>query len=148
MDMKSIGQSATWLSVVNQLFATRTSKLLEPSGLTLGQFSSLHHIAQPHLAGKTRISDIAKAVEVGQPAVTKAVAKFEKLGLIRLQSDENDLRVKHVLVTTKGRDLLEEIRRSMGPDFARVFGRYTPEQLEGFNAMLADLCKWLDQNRL
>ncbi len=148
MDMKSIGECATWLSIVSQLFATRMEKLLEPSGLTLGQFSILHHIIKPQLTGKTRISDIAKAVEVGQPAVTKAVVKFEKMGLVELHADEKDLRVKHVLVTHKGRALLEEIRYDMGPDLIDVLGRYTSEQLAGFKFMLSDLGKWLDQNRL
>lgn len=148
MDMKSIGESATWLSIVSQLFATRTGKLLGPSGLTLGQFSILHHIAQPHIAGKTRISDIAMAVEVGQPAVTKAMVKFANMGLVQLKPDAHDLRVKHVFVTAKGKELLNKIRHDMGPDFAKVFGRYTPQQLDGFNAILSDLGKWLDENRL
>lgn len=58
-------------------------------------------------------------------------ANFEKLGLIRLQADENDLRVKHVFVTTKGRGLLEEIRRGTGPDFAKALAATRREHRNG-----------------
>ena len=64
--------------------------LLKPHGLTLGQFSIL--ITSPNKAqGGHRVSDIAAAVEVGQPAVTKAMQKFEAMGLVS-ESDPSDKR--------------------------------------------------------
>ena len=99
--IETIAESATWLSIVSQLYNGRMAKLLEPHGMTLGQFSILHHIARPKIAGDTRISDIAEAVLVEQPAVTKAIAKFDSMGLVELTSCPLDKRAKLVTATTK-----------------------------------------------
>lgn len=148
MDMRMIGECSTWLSITGQLFSARMGKLLEPHGLTLGQFSVLHHVVRQRIEGGERVSDIAAAVEIGQPAVTKTLAKFETLGLVRLTPDPRDQRARRVAATEKGAALLEEIRRAMGPDLAQVLGRYDPAELERFTRTLVDLGRWLDRNRL
>ena len=68
-----VSECATWLSNVSRLFGTRMTFLLEPHGLTLGQSGILHHIVRQRSRRGSRISDIAAAVEVGQPAVAKTL---------------------------------------------------------------------------
>ncbi|MGG7565907.1 MarR family winged helix-turn-helix transcriptional regulator [Rhodovulum sp. DZ06] len=148
MDMRMIGECSTWLSIVGQLFGARMGKLLEPHGLTMGQFSVLHHLVRRRDGGGERVSDIAAAVEMGQPAVTKTLAKFETMGLVRMTPDPKDQRARRIEATEKGAALLEEIRQAMGPDLAQVLGRYPPEELARFTETLVDLGRWLDRNRL
>ena len=68
-----VSECATWLSDVSRLFGTRMTILPEPRGLTSGQSGILHHIVRRPSRRGSRISDIAAAVEVGRPAVTKTL---------------------------------------------------------------------------
>lgn len=147
-DMRLIGECSTWLSIVSQLFSVRMGKMLKPYGMTLAQFSIFHHIAQQKLTGDMRISDIAAAVEVGQPAVTKAIAKFESKGLVELVGIASDRRVKKVIVKPEAIALLGEIREGIGPELFQVFCSIENSELEQFAKNLKQLGQWLDKNRL
>ena len=117
-----MGECATWLAIVTQLYTARMNSLLAASGMTLAQFSILHHLANPRLAGGSRISDIASAVEVGQPAVTKTIAKFQIRGLVELADDPQDKRARLVRPLPKAGQVVSEIRFAMGPDLFSAFG--------------------------
>jgi len=148
LDLPLMGECATWLSIVSQLFGNRMAQLLEPHGMTLGQFSILHHIVKPELKGGMRISDIASAVEVGQPAVTKAIAKFETLGLVELEPDLLDKRVKTVIAKPEATQLLNHIKVAIGPDLYQTFSSIDEEMITDFATSLKQLGSWLDENRL
>lgn len=148
LNLQLMGECATWLSIVSQLFSNRMTKLLQPHGMTLGQFSILHHIAKPELEGGMRISDIADAVEVGQPAVTKAVAKFQAMGLVDLEDDLLDRRAKTVIAKPKALQLLNHIRVAIGPDLFQVFSSVDDAAISSFAASLKQVGSWLDNNRL
>ncbi len=147
MQQQIIGEAATWLSIVSLLYTSRMDSLLAKHDLTFGQFSILHHIAQPELSGGTSISEIAKVVALKQPAVTKTIAKFESRGLVLIAANGKDNRAKKVTATVEGLGTLQLIRQSMGPDLARVFAHFSANQLEQFVYQLKELGKWLDQNR-
>ncbi|MEP1768585.1 MAG: MarR family winged helix-turn-helix transcriptional regulator [Sulfitobacter sp.] len=142
-----VGQTATWLSIVSQLFTTRMASLLEPHGLTPAQFNLLNHITRPDLQGGTRISDIAAAVEVNQPAVTKAAAKFQNMGLIDLIEDKHDKRVRIVKPRPEAQMLIGQIRQSIGPDLFTAFSAIDDDEIEGFLRNLKKLGGWLSDNR-
>lgn len=143
-----IAETATWLSIVSQLFGNRMGALLKPHGLTLGQFSILHHVARPRLTGAMRVSDIAAAVEVGQPAVTKALAKFQAMGLVEIEADQADRRARGVRPTPRAAELLDTVYRDIGPDLYRTFEVLGEEDIEAFARQLKRLGQWLDTNRL
>lgn len=143
-----MGECATWLSIVSQLYTSRMNTHLEKHGLTLAQFSILHHMARPELGGGSRISDIASAVEVGQPAVTKTISKFENMGLVELVPVAGDQRVRCAKALPKAHMLIGEIRQSMGPDLFAAFSAIDDENIELFADSLKQFGRWLDQNRL
>lgn len=143
-----IAANATWLSIVSQLFTTRMNTLLKPHGLTLGQFSILHHIARQRLPGGNRVSDIAAAVEVRQPAVTKALQKFQAMGLVELDVSQTDKRATHVRPRPEAADLLETIHKDIGPDLFETFGSLGDEDAAQLAELLKRLGSWLDENRL
>lgn len=142
-----IAECATWLSIVSQLYSSRMNTLLEPHGLTLGQFSILHHIARQRIGGRNRVSDIAAAVEVEQPAVTKALAKFQNMGLVEILASPSDKRAKIVTAKPKAAEFLESIHKDIGPDLFRTFSALDADGIEDFVAQLKLLGQWLDQNR-
>ena len=122
--------------------------LLEPHGLTVGQFGILHHVVRHPEDRACRVSDIAAAVEVGQPAVTKALAKFQTMGLVEMRASAKDKRAKFVSATPEAGELLGRIYRDIGPDLALTFGAVDADAIEGFLVQLKQLGAWLDANRL
>lgn len=143
-----IAECATWLSIVSKLFHTRMSALLTPHQLTPGQFSILHHITRQRLDGGHRISEIAAAVEVEQPAVTKTITKFQNLGLVEITPHHSDKRSKVVRATFRAEELLGTIHKDIGPDLFSVFNSLDGSDVEAFAADLRTLGTWLDKNRL
>lgn len=143
-----VAECSTWLSIVSKLFGTRMSILLEPHGLTPGQFSILHHITRQRLEGGSRVSEIAAAVEVEQPAVTKTLAKFQNMGLIEITTSATDKRAKQVKATPQAGMLLGKIYQDIGPDLHQVFNVLDLSEIERFAQQLKTLGQWLDANRL
>jgi len=143
-----IAECSTWLSIVSKLFNTRMGVLLVPHDLTPSQFSILHHVTRQRLEGGQSISQIAAAVEVEQPAVTKTIAKFQNLGLVEIKAHPTDKRSKLVRATSEAHRLLGTIYQDMGPDLFSVFNSLDGTDIEGFAAQLQTLGKWLDKNRL
>ena len=147
-DPRLMGESAKWLSVATQLFSTRMNKMLAPHQMTLSQFSILNHIAGLPEGQSQRISDIADAVEVNQPAVTKVVNKFENLGLVELQADVTDQRARRVRILPKGLLEIRKIQECLAPDLERMFAAYSSEELANLTSAMKRLAQWLDGNRL
>lgn len=143
-----IAECSTWLSIVSKLFDTRMGVLLAPHGLTPGQFSILHHIARQRIEGGHSISQIAAAVEVEQPAVTKAVTKFQNRGLVSIQVHPSDRRSRLVRAKPEADMLIGTIYKDMGPDLFNVFSSLNGSDIEAFAAQLKTLGQWLDKNRL
>lgn len=143
-----VAECSIWLSIVGKLFATRMGVLLEPHGLTPSQFSILHHVTRQRLPGGHSITQIAVAVEVEQPAVTKTIAKFQNLGLVTIAGHPSDKRSKLVQATAAADALLGTIYQDMGPDLFKVFESLNGSDIAAFAAQLKTLGQWLDQNRL
>lgn len=143
-----VAECSTWLTIVAKLFGTRMQLLLEPHDLTQGQFSILHHITRQPPGQGVRISDIAAAVEVEQPAVTKTIAKFQIMGLVESIASPKDKRAKLVTATPAAGMLLGKIYQDIGPDLMKVFGAIDAGEVRMFTAQLKQLGQWLDANRL
>lgn len=143
-----IREGAMWLSITSQLYSTRMTQLLAAHDLTVPQFGILNHIARGGPTKRYRVSEISKAVEVGQPAVTKIIVKFESMGLVSISEDRDDKRVKHITVTPEVHNLLGQITASIGPNIGQAFRAIDPDDLPKFIENLKHLGQWLDQNRL
>lgn len=143
-----IAECSTWLSIVSKLFNTRMSVLLAPHQLTPSQFSILHHITRQRLEVGHSISQIAAAVEVEQPAVTKTMIKFQNMGIVEFDAHPSDKRSKIVRATPQADRLLGTIYQDMGPDLFRVFNSLNGSDIETFAVQLKTLGQWLDKNRL
>jgi len=143
-----IAECSTWLSIVSKLFNTRMSVLLAPHQLTPSQFSILHHVTRQRLEGAHTISQIAAAVEVEQPAVTKTITKFQNMGLVEIEANSSDKRSKLVRATSKADGLLGTIYQEIGPDLFKVFDSLNGSDIATFAAQLKTLGQWLDKNRL
>jgi DNA-binding MarR family transcriptional regulator len=71
-----VADLALKMGIFTQLHSSRLHQLLAEFELNVSQFGILNHLAR-HQNAPQRITEIARAVEVNQPAVTKTIARFE-----------------------------------------------------------------------
>jgi len=65
--------------------------------------------------GAMRIGDLARALGVSQPAITRQVAKLDADGWVRVRARKPDRRVRSVSLTRAGRDLVARAKRDAWP---------------------------------
>jgi DNA-binding MarR family transcriptional regulator len=130
------------LGIVAQLYTGLVTRLLEPHDLTWPQFALLLHLARRGSPG--RISDMAAAVDLTQPAVTKIVQKFATMGLVEVARDTSDQRNRPVRITALGQERLGAVQRSFGPAFDALLEGWDEAALERLVADLARLSNRLE----
>ena len=80
---------------------------LKPSGLKITQYSMMANIARnPDIA----VSALAELMMMEQTTVTRNLGVLEKVGLIHMERDSGDRRIKRVHTTEKGAAKLTEAR--------------------------------------
>lgn len=136
----------TRFSIASQLYQSRSETRLAPMGLTLSQLSVLTHLARRQAA--CRVTDIARAVEVGQPAVTKMLKKFEREGWIEPVHSDHDKRSKSVVITPRGGAHVLEVQKTLMPELGAFFAQWAPQDIAQFTDHLTRFGAFLDQNRL
>ena len=116
------------LGIVTSLYRGLIERLLAPHDVTWAQFALLLHLARQ--GRPSRISDIAHAIEVTQPAVTKVVQKFHRQNLVEIARDDHDARNRPVRITALGLDRLTAIQGSFGPMFNDLLAGWSEQELE------------------
>lgn len=116
------------LGIVSTLYRSLIESLLVPHDVTWAQFSLLLHLARRN--GASRISEIASAVKLTQPAVTKVVQKFSAQQMVTVRSDQSDGRNRLVEITEEGRSRLVAMQRSFGPAFHELLLDWNEEEIE------------------
>ncbi|UYV35952.1 MarR family winged helix-turn-helix transcriptional regulator [Rhodobacteraceae bacterium D3-12] len=130
------------MGITSQLYIGLMSRIIEPHGLTYAQFTVLLHLARRK--HPTRVSDMARAVELNQPAVTKVVQKFIANGWAETTPDASDQRSRQIAITDAGRTHIAEVQQSFGPMFARLLDGWSEDHLDRFIADLQTLTNTLE----
>ena len=134
------------LGILSQLFSNRMSTLLTPFDLTSTQLALLNHLARRR-TGQS-ISELASALEIQQPGMTKVVQRLESQGLVTSQPDHDDPRRKLVSISTAGHERRTEVGRYLSGDVERWFADWSTAELNQLSASLGRLIAFLDGNRL
>ena len=85
--------------------ARRFDRLFAPLGLTNGQFSMLVALSGQW---KPRVGELAEFLGMDATTMTAAIKPLEKKGLIAVETDEADARVRRPRLTTAGRDVVAQ----------------------------------------
>ena len=93
------------------------------------------------------ISDIAAAMEVNQPAVSKTMKSLAELNAITVQNDTGDARRRIVHLTAAGSDLLSRARSLMHPVADLTFDPLTDRRLDQLLDTLTRIRTRLDTAR-
>jgi DNA-binding MarR family transcriptional regulator len=133
------------LAIVHQLMTTRLNRALRPLGLTMTHTSLLMHLTG-HPEGAT-IGDIADAMEVNQPAVSKTVKVLADRGAVSVHLDPADARRRTVRLTAAGGALIGEAMQAMHPEASRGLQDLDDEGLATLTGLLRTVRIRLDAGR-
>jgi len=121
------GRALRDLLIVNQLVTTRLSRALHPTPLSLTHVSFLSLLRR--VPDGASVSQIAEAMEVNQPAVSKTLKALEELGVVTTQRDAADARRLVVRMTPHGHELLGRAEQAMHPAATAIFRDLPTPQL-------------------
>jgi DNA-binding MarR family transcriptional regulator len=128
------GEAIRELMVSQQLFATQLSRALRPLGVSLTQISLLSHLATAETGAA--VAEIADAMEVNQPAVSKTLKSLVALGAVIIAIDSADLRRRIALLTPAGHETLHAAQIAMHPVSNKAFANISDQQLLEFTSAL------------
>ncbi len=91
--------------------------------------------------GDTYQKDIEISFNLRRSTVSKALSLLEKKGLLEKQSVERDARLKKIVLTQKGIDLLKLVRITIDDTNSQLIADIDPEELKIFYKVLNQLSK-------
>jgi DNA-binding MarR family transcriptional regulator len=94
------------------------------SGAQWGMLRTLHRAEQEGHEGHAglRLTDLGERLLIRPPSVTGGVDRLERAGLVRRGDLPGDLRAKQVVLTSKGRQLVEQVLAVHEEQIAGVMG--------------------------
>lgn len=75
-------------------------------------------------------AELARQMEISPPAMAVNVRKLEEAGYVTRKTDPLDKRYNQVLLTEKGRTLVEESRQTFSQVDSRLFQGFSEEEME------------------
>ncbi len=134
------------IGIINQLTTTRANRTLSELDLPLAQFGLLSHFSHNPEKGWT-VTQLAKAMEMNQPAMTKTTQRLLKKGLIEKKQEHSDKRMKTFYIKKEGLKLVAETWKRFNPEFAWIFDDWSKKDLVELERLLERLKIKLDDNR-
>jgi DNA-binding MarR family transcriptional regulator len=95
--------------------------------LSFSSLSVLHTLSR---AGACRLSDLVRTEQIKQPALTAAVAKLERDGLVRRSPDPDDGRASMLSLTAAGRRVVSRRHAARVDGLRRLVDRLPPADRE------------------
>jgi DNA-binding MarR family transcriptional regulator len=118
-----------FLSEMHRFDAGRTLPLLHAAKLTTPQLAALEFVFE-----RRTISEVASYLGLSRPATSQMIHKLVRRGLVRRSEGDADRREKAVVLTGKGRVLLEKIAAARSKRFAAsvsMLPKRTASRLKG-----------------
>ena len=125
MDASEIARLTRLLARAGLTAAQIAEEALRPHDLTLAQFAVLDHLVNRPAGPPPRQVDIARALGLGRPAITKIIAKFTARGWLIISPSREDLRVNHVVPGDLAIDALVAAQRSLAAAMSPPLGALT-----------------------
>ncbi|MGB4440441.1 MAG: MarR family winged helix-turn-helix transcriptional regulator [Sedimentibacter sp.] len=111
------------LSILRRIEA---NKISAEAGLYLGQLPILEYII--HHNGCTQ-KEIADIMSVSPASIATSTKRLQKSGLIKKQTDEENLRKNMLSVTEKGYEISKKCRESFDEFDKKLFNGFSDEEL-------------------
>jgi DNA-binding MarR family transcriptional regulator len=93
-----------------------------------------------------RVTDLAEALGVDTPTVTRKVQQLERDGMVVRQSDPEDRRASRIRLTPAGRRTIERVRRARRAWLDRLLQGWDDDDLSDLAALLSRFAEILDRD--
>ncbi|MDP0500046.1 MAG: MarR family transcriptional regulator [Verrucomicrobiota bacterium JB022] len=125
-----------------------TSKFVNvlPHGLTMAQFSILHHLYKRPGVEKTPL-ELANHFLLSKPSIGEALDKLAKKGFVTLKKNQNDGRSKVVSVAPAGVEAHHEAVAAIMPFLVAMREAVGAETLLAASDILYPIREWLREQR-
>jgi DNA-binding MarR family transcriptional regulator len=114
------------------------------TGAQWGVLRNLHRNEDQGLRG-LRLSELSEQLLIRPPSVTTVVDRLERAGLVRRELVPADLRAKHVVLTDKGRQLIDRVLLVHDRQLALVMGGLDRGEEKQLQLLLNRLGRHLEQ---
>jgi DNA-binding MarR family transcriptional regulator len=104
----------TRLRRIGERLQADTQQVIEEAGLPI-QTAHYPVMAAVDRSGPLTVGELALAVGISQPGITRTVSQLVDLGLLDLTPSEEDQRRKLASLTKRGQDLIDHSRRTVWP---------------------------------
>ncbi len=131
---------AELIAAVHRCSRTATSRL--PVALSPSHYRTLALLRD---RGPLRLGELAEAVRVSQPGMTKIVDALSGDGLLTRLADPADLRARTISITDAGREFLRDFARELGSALTEEFADLSPTELETLTDATRILLSRLDR---
>jgi DNA-binding MarR family transcriptional regulator len=135
-------QLDAWVRLLRVHAATTrqfNAELVAEHALTMNEFDVLMQLSQAE-EGRLRRVDLAERVLLTPSGITRLLEGLERAGLVDRDSCPSDARVSYALLTTEGREKLEEAKETHRESVKALFAeRYSEDELETLAALLERL---------
>jgi DNA-binding MarR family transcriptional regulator len=125
---------------------------LSPPGLSLTAAATLTTLER---SGPCRLTALAAAEGVTQPAMTQLIDRLEAGGLVERSADPDDGRVVRVQLTAAGRDLVARRRAARAERLSGLLAALSPADQEALaaalpaiNALASARRPWITDDRM
>ena len=111
---------------------------IEETGLGLSDFGVLEALLHK---GPLPVNTIGPIVDLTPGSISIAVDRLHAKGLVSRVESSEDRRVRIVVLTPSGKDLIVPAFRKHSGKMRRVFSELSPEELRGFEVALKEIGK-------
>jgi len=125
------------------LLAKEGSRILQPFGLTDAQFNVLMLLKFQSLEGKLNQTSLGNMLLVNRSNVTGLIDRMEAAGLVNRTADPEDRRVKHIVITDAGRQVLEKASRAYFSCIDQIMSELQEDEFAVLTEMLERVRKRL-----
>ena len=121
------------LKDVNRLYVQRFEQHAASLGLTLPQCRTLLRVAENEGVSQVRLAELT---DLEPMALVRILDRMESEGWLERRSDPSDRRIRCLYMTSKGRPLLEDIRRLMELTWSDAFSGISKDKSEMVSEVL------------
>lgn len=127
--MQLVHANVVQLSIAYQHLSVRLNQALRPLGLNMTQLSILTRFAR-HDGLKETVSSLTEAMQMNQPAVTKAVKTLTSQAWLARETNESDARISYLTITPEGLAQLQVAHEACGPTIDSAYRDLSDEELQ------------------
>lgn len=137
--MEQINTVFPLIKIINERIEKRANQALYEFAITFSQMRilmSLYYSAE----GMYSLKELEKIFNLSQQTIAGTVSRLEKKDLVASFTDQEDKRIKKVILTPKGRELSVKAKEKVEETENWLCSGLSPEEQDTFLALLQKIC--------